>query len=144
MRINPNRVTLSVGDNKPYLKKYLNVYAGKVDVIYIDPPYNTGGNVFQYNDKRDKDHWYDFMLERIELAKDYLTDTGVIMVSIDDNEHHNLRNILDKVFGSENFISNVVWLGNGSSKTKFDRGGIDYIVVYTKARKAARSLASMM
>lgn len=66
--------SLVVG-NPPY-------QAGKVDVIYIDPPYNTGGNVFQYNDKRDKDHWYDFMLERIELAKDYLTDDGVIMVSI--------------------------------------------------------------
>lgn len=137
MENHSNSITLCVGENKNYLEKYLNDYMNRINVIYIDPPYNTGGNVFQYNDKRDTAYWHDFMVERLRIAKKYLAPDGVIMVSIDDHEHHNLRTILDSVFGAENFVSNIVWMSGGNSHAKFDRGGLDYIVVYAKNKKQA-------
>ena len=131
------QVTLAIGDNKDYLVKYGETYRNKVDIIYIDPPYNTHNKDFQYNDKQERSQWSRFIQERLKLSQNFLKETGIIIVSIDDSEHHNMRILLDQVYGAENFISNVVWIGSGSSKVRFSRGGLDYMLIYAKDKKQA-------
>ena len=118
------------GDNLHALKALLPRYAGKVKCIYIDPPYNTGNEGWVYNDNVNSplmrewlkganpvdgedlerhDKWLCMMWPRLHLLKELLTDDGVIFVSIDDNEQHHLRMLMDEVFGVSNFISTVIW-----------------------------------
>lgn len=116
------------GDNLKALKVLLPTYAGKVKCIYIDPPYNTGNERWVYNDnvnspmmqewlgkvvdKEDftrHDKWLCMMMPRLKLLRELLREDGVIFVSIDDNEVHHLRMLMDEVFGEENFISDIVW-----------------------------------
>jgi adenine-specific DNA-methyltransferase len=114
------------GDNYHALECLNYTHRGKIDVIYIDPPYNTGSDGFTYKDKRilteypdgtpvPKEHplrhsyWLSFMSKRLELAKNLLSDKGVIFISIDDNEQANLKLLCDIVFGEENFIADVIW-----------------------------------
>ena len=91
-------------------------YFGKVKLIYIDPPYNTGNRDFVYNDRFvDKDHnwrhslWLEFMFQRLTLARDLLAQDGAIFVSIDDNEIFHLGMLMNEVFGEGNFVANVIW-----------------------------------
>lgn len=101
-------------------------HKGKIDVIYIDPPYNTGNNDFSYNDKRFLDQypdgvpvpkdsplrhscWLSFMNKRLRLAKNLLSDKGVIFISIDDNEQANLKLLCDSIFGEKNFVAKFDW-----------------------------------
>jgi adenine-specific DNA-methyltransferase len=116
------------GDNLEALKALLPRYAGKVDVIYIDPPYNTGKDDWRYNDrvssplmeawlgsivnKEDMerhDKWLCMMWPRLQLLKDLLAPHGVMFVSIDDNELCSLRLMLDEVFGGENWLGTLIW-----------------------------------
>src|SRR5699024_6792597 len=83
-------------------------YAGKVKLIYIDPPYNTGGDSFNYNDKFDHSTWLTFMKNRVEIAYELLSTTGSLWINIDDDEAHYLKVLCDSVFGRENFISNII------------------------------------
>lgn len=117
-------------------------HQGKVDCIYIDPPYNTGGDL-TYNDKRvaredanRHSKWLSFMQRRLEAAKGLLKPTGVIIVAIDDNEHAHLKLLMDKIFGERNFIANLVWDSPGSNAGKFASGGVDYMLVYAKIQAA--------
>ena len=126
-----------VGDNIDALKHLLKSYSNKIKCIYIDPPYNTGNNDFVYPDnfyftpevlsekmgideeeasriidlkgKSSHSAWLTFMYPRLELAKDLLTDDGVIFISIDDNEYSDLKLICDEIFGEENFIETLIW-----------------------------------
>lgn len=127
------------GENFHALQTLLYTHAGKVDLIYIDPPYNTGADDWIYNDRyvgeRDSfrhSKWLSFMHRRLELARKLLSSTGVIIVAISDHEHHRLRMLLDQSFGEQNFIANVVWQGGGSSLSRFHGGGIDYMLIYGK------------
>ncbi|MCC5842383.1 MAG: site-specific DNA-methyltransferase [Opitutales bacterium] len=116
------------GDNLKALKALLPTYSGKVKCIYIDPPYNTGNEGWAYNDNVNSpmmqswlgqtvdrenltrhDKWCCMMLPRLKLLRELLTEDGAIFVSIDDNEVHHLRCLMDEVFGEENFVANVVW-----------------------------------
>ncbi len=116
------------GDNLAALKALLPTYYGKVKCVYIDPPYNTGNEGWAYNDNvnsplmrdwlgrvvdRDDltrhDKWCCMMLPRLKLLRELLREDGAIFVSIDDNEVHHLRSLMDEVFGEENFLANVVW-----------------------------------
>jgi adenine-specific DNA-methyltransferase len=104
------------GDNFDALRTLRMTHAGLVKCIYIDPPYNTGNRDFIYNDSFiDKDDsyrhskWLEFMYRRLDLAKDLLTEDGVIFVSIDDNEMFHLGLLMEQVFFSENFIANIIW-----------------------------------
>ena len=114
------------GDNYHALTCLNYTHRGKIDVIYIDPPYNTGSDGFTYKDKRfltefpdgqkvPKEHplrhsyWLSFMEKRLKLAKSLLSDKGVIFISIDDNEQANLKLLCDKVFGEGNFVAEFVW-----------------------------------
>ena len=134
----PSHVVIK-GENFHVLQALTFTHENSVDCIYIDPPYNTGGD-FTYNDQRVSKEdlfrhskWLSFMNKRLQLAKRLLKDTGVIIVAIDDNEHAHLRLLMDQIFGEQNFISNVVWQGKVKSGARFGGGGQDYMLVYAKS-----------
>ncbi len=104
------------GDNLHSLYLLEKTHKGKIDVIYIDPPYNTRGNDFIYDDKRIDNEdgyrhskWISFMNKRLTVAKELMTENGIIFISIDDNEQAQLRLLCDDIFGEQNFVGNIVW-----------------------------------
>ncbi|MCT4697580.1 site-specific DNA-methyltransferase [Tenacibaculum haliotis] len=152
------------GDNLEVLKILQESYLGKIKMIYIDPPYNTGKD-FVYKDNFTQDStefkeetdqideygnrlvanpdtagryhsdWLSMMYPRLKLARNLLTEDGVIFMSIDDNEVHNLRKIGDEIFGENNFVANLVWLnkeGGGSSDSKLFRVKREFIICFSK------------
>ena len=132
------------GDNLTALTMLQATHKGKVNVIYIDPPYNTGNQDFVYNDRfvdpEDSyrhSKWLSFMRPRLVLARELLTSDGVIFVSIDDHEQAYLKVLMDEVFGEQNFIANIKWKktekpsGNTSSKKLIDRQH-EYILCFAK------------
>ncbi len=142
------------GDNYHALTCLNYTHKGKIDVIYIDPPYNTGSDGFTYKDKRflkefpdgspvPKDHplrhsyWLSFMSKRLELAKNLLSDKGVIFISIDDNEQANLKLLCDKIFGEENFVANLIWQKKFSPQndSKWFSDNHDFIICYAKEKE---------
>ena len=111
------------GDNLHSLKLLEKTHKGKIDVIYIDPPYNTGNKDFIYDDcfvdKTDgysHSKWLSFMQKRLLIAKELLSDDGVILVSIDENEQSQLKLLMDSIFGENNFIESIVWDKKSSAK----------------------------
>ncbi len=129
------------GDNYHALSVLCYTHKEKIDVIYIDPPYNTGNKDFVYNDRYvDKDDkyrhskWLNFMEKRLLLAKKLLKETGAIFISIDDNEMAQLKLLCDSVFGEENHIGTLIW--EKKKKGSFLSGLItnikEYVLVYSK------------
>ena len=111
----PNHILIE-GDNLEVLTALSYTHAGKIDVIYIDPPYNTGNKDFIYNDSFvDKEDgyrhskWLSFMNKRLKIAKNLLSDKGVIFISIDDNEQAPLKLLCDEIFGERNFVAKFDW-----------------------------------
>jgi adenine-specific DNA-methyltransferase len=110
--------TVINGENFHALQALRSTHRGKIDLIYIDPPYNTGNDGWIYsdryvdtNDRAKSSKWLSFMERRLLIARELLKPTGVIIVAIGDDEHHRLRMLMDQAFGAQNFISNVVWQG---------------------------------
>ncbi len=97
------------GDNLDALKALLPYYKGRIKCIYIDPPYNTRSAFEHYDDNLEHTQWLAMIYPRLELLRDLLSEDGSIWVSIDDNESHYLKVMMDEVFGRKNFIANVVW-----------------------------------
>lgn len=116
------------GDTLKALKALFPLYAGKIKCIYIDPPYNTGNEKWAYNDNVSSpmmqewlgkvvdredltrhDKWLYMMMPRLKILRDLLKEDGVIFISIDDNEIHHLRMLMDEIFGESNRIENIVW-----------------------------------
>ncbi len=133
------------GDNYHSLAVLNFTHQNKVDVIYIDPPYNTGNNDFVYNDKFiDKEDpfrhskWLSFMEKRLRLAHHLLKNTGVIFISIDDNEQAQLKLLCDEIFGENNFIANIIWEKVYSPRMDAKRFSVshDYILVYGNTETA--------
>ena len=131
------------GDNFHALTALRVTHAGSVDMVYIDPPYNTGNKDFIYNDSYlDKDDqyahskWLSFMEYRLRLARDLLTEDGIIFVSIDDHEHARLKLLMDEIFGTKNFLSTLVW---DKKNTKNDAANFqknhEYVLVYGRSSK---------
>ncbi len=139
------------GDNYHALTCLNYTHKGKIDVIYIDPPYNTGSDGFRYKDRRildkypdgtevPKDHpfrhsyWLSFMGKRLELAKDILKESGAIFISIDDNEFAQLKLLCDEIFNPFNFVNIIVWKKTNSPKAQANQLGNQYefILVYAK------------
>jgi adenine-specific DNA-methyltransferase len=141
------------GDNLKALKALLPTYAGKIKCIYIDPPYNTGNEGWKYNDNvnspmmqewlgktvdRDDltrhDKWLCMMMPRLKLLIELLREDGLIFISIDDNEVHHLKMILDEVIGENNFITNIIWQKKytQSNDARFFSETHDYILCYGK------------
>jgi adenine-specific DNA-methyltransferase len=145
------------GDNLHALKALLPKYAGKVNCIYIDPPYNTGNEGWCYNDnvnapimkewlkkegnpvdKEDlerHDKWLCMMWPRLQLLHELLADDGLIFISIDSNEIHNLRLIMDEIYGNDNFIADIVWEKRygRSNDAKLMASLTDHILMYRKS-----------
>lgn len=97
------------GNNLVALYTLRDRLAGKVKLIYIDPPYNTGNDGFRYNDNFNHSTWLAFMKNRLEIARELLRDDGVIFVQCDDNEQAYLKVLMDEVFGRENFVGDYIW-----------------------------------
>ncbi|MBT0759717.1 site-specific DNA-methyltransferase [Campylobacter lari] len=121
-------------DNFQALNSLMPKYQGKIDLIYIDPPYNTGNDGFIYTDKFNHSSWLAMIDNRLELAKEFLKSSGSIFISIDDNEQARLKILCDEVFGGENFVANVVWRkraggGNDSNHIAVEQ---EYINIYAK------------
>lgn len=136
----PNHIIIE-GDNLEALTALSYTHERKIDVIYIDPPYNTGNKDFIYNDSyvdaEDSyrhSKWLSFMNKRLKIAKRLLSEKGVIFVSIDDNEQANLKLLCDEVFGATNFIANIIWEKADSPRmdAKIISSRHDFIVVYAK------------
>ena len=151
------------GDNLEVLKLLQETYLGKVKMIYIDPPYNTGNdfvyeddfaqsaadymdNSGQYDEEGNRlvtntesngrfhTDWLNMIYPRLKIAKDLLTDDGVIFISIDDNEQENLKKCCDEVFGSPNFVAQLIWERAFSPKNdaRFISNSHDYVLMYAK------------
>lgn len=151
------------GDNLEVLKLLQKSYANKIKMIYIDPPYNTGkdfvykdnytdnlGNYLEItgqvdesgkklntnteSDGRYHSNWLNMMYPRLRLARNLMTDDGVIFISIDDNEVHNLRKLCDEVFGEDNFIANIIWKKKYSvaNDAKYLSTSHDHVLLYSK------------
>ncbi|WP_071026964.1 DNA methyltransferase [Peptoniphilus raoultii] len=124
------------GNNLIALTSILKRYESKVKCIYIDPPYNTGSDSFNYNDSFNHSSWLTFMKNRLEIAKKLLKDDGVIFVQCDDNEQAYLKVLMDEVFGNSQFIETITVVNNPRGR---DYGGIanmhEFIHVYSKLRE---------
>lgn len=121
------------GNNLLALHSLLSVYRGKVKLIYIDPPYNTGNDSFGYNDKFNHSTWLTFMKNRLEVARELLRDDGVIFVQCDDNEQAYLKVLLDEVCGSKNFISTIIDIVKPEGRRYgFIAQAHEYLLVYGK------------
>ena len=155
------------GENLEVLKVLQKSYFGKVKMIYIDPPYNTGNDSFIYPDRfsetkeeyqkrvGDKDgegymtgegmfrrnsrengqyhsNWLNMMMPRLYLAKNLLREDGVIFVSIDDNEVHNLRLLMNEIFGEENFVAQLIWAAGRKNDSNLISVSHEYILCFVK------------
>lgn len=152
------------GDNLEVLKLLQKSYYGKVKMIYIDPPYNTGKDFVYKDDFHDSlenykritgqvddngnrlstnteasgryhTDWLNMMYPRLRLARNLLTDDGVIFISIDDNEVHNLRKICDEIFGEDNFVTQFIWASGRKNDSRLVSVSHEYIVCYTKNKQ---------
>ena len=143
------------GDNLHALKALMPRYAGRVNCIYIDPPYNTGNEGWVYNDNVNSDlmkrwlkengevdredperhdKWLCMMWPRLQLLRELLAEDGVIFISLDDNEQHRLRMVMDEIFGEDNFVTNVIWQKKYSpaNDAKYFSDNHDFVVCYAK------------
>lgn len=121
------------GDNLLALKALLPFYRGRVKCIFIDPPYNTQSAFEHYDDKLEHSQWLSMMWPRLALLRELMTEDGSIWLTIDDNEAHYLKVILDEVFGRNNFVANVVWQKRTSSDNRLRLGDAhDHILVFKK------------
>jgi len=142
---NQNQNLLIRSDNLNALKSLTHGYKSKIDVIYIDPPYNTKNHKFLYDDKFDThSKWLGFMYPRLILACGLLSDEGVIFISIDDNEVAHLKLLCNEVFGEDNFISQFVW--QKKNKPSFLHQKVakmnEYILAYAKDINKAPMLST--
>lgn len=131
--------TVINGENFHALQALRSMHRGKIDLIYIDPPYNTGNDGWIYNDRyvdsndrAKSSKWLSYMERRLLLARDLLKQTGVIIVAIGDAEQHRLRMLLDQTLGAQNFVSNIVWQGGRKNDSRHVSNGADYMLVYAK------------
>ena len=129
------------GDNLEALKALLPFYAGRVKCIYIDPPYNTRSAFEHYDDNLEHTQWLAMMWPRLELLRDLLAEDGSIWVSIDDNEGHYLKVIMDEIFGRDCFLANNVWQKRYSRENREAIGDVhEYVTVYAMSPKKFKAI----
>ncbi|WP_154452671.1 site-specific DNA-methyltransferase [Helicobacter pylori] len=121
------------GNNLIVLHSLKKKFAKQVKCIYIDPPYNTGNDSFNYNDNFNHSSWLVFMKNRLEVAREFLSDDGVIFVQCDDNEQAYLKVLMDEIFGRENFIACFVWEKTSNSLSRI-RIKTEYILCYEQTK----------
>ena len=132
------------GNNLIALHTLKKRFAGKIKCIYIDPPYNTGSDSFNYNDRFNHSTWLVFMRNRLEAARDLLTEDGVIFVHCDDNEHAYLKVLMDEIFNRENFIANIVWKGRGGRQDSKYVAQIHETIVFFAKNKEVVNLNKVL
>ncbi|EAJ1689766.1 site-specific DNA-methyltransferase [Campylobacter upsaliensis] len=139
LKENLNNANLLIkGNNLLALHSLKKKFANKVKLIYIDPPYNTGNDSFNYNDNFNHSTWLTFMKNRLEIAREFLSDDGVIFIQCDDNEQAYLKVLCDEIFnraggGGNNFICNFIWQKKtGSSDAKHIATTTEYILCFAK------------
>ena len=122
------------GDNLLALKALESTHREQVKCIFIDPPYNTGSAIFDYDDGVEHSLWLSLIRERLSILRELLREDGTIWITIDDNELHYLKIVMDEVFGRNNFVASVVWQKKfaGKADSKFFSEAHDYILVYAK------------
>jgi adenine-specific DNA-methyltransferase len=122
------------GNNLLALHSLKKEFAGKIKLIYIDPPYNTGKDDFKYNDNFTHSTWLTFMKNRLEIARYLLRADGSIWINIDEGEAHYLKILCDEIFGRDNFITNIAWQRSYApvNLNKYFSKNFDFILVYTK------------
>ncbi|MFB1282985.1 DNA methyltransferase [Helicobacter pylori] len=122
------------GNNLIALHSLKKKFAKQVKCIYIDPPYNTGNDSFNYNDNFNHSSWLVFMKNRLEAAREFLSDDGVIFVQCDDNEQAYLKVLMDEIFGRENFVNTIIWEKKYSPQNdaKWFSDNHDFILLYAK------------
>jgi adenine-specific DNA-methyltransferase len=121
------------GDNLLALKALEQDFAGKVKCIFIDPPYNTGNAFEHYDDGLEHSLWLNLMVPRLRILRNLLSEDGSIWVTIDDNEAHYLKVVMDEIFGRRNFITNVIWQKRTSPDARLYIGDAhDHILLYSK------------
>lgn len=123
------------GNNLLALHSLKKRFAGKVKLIYIDPPYNTGSDSFNYNDNFNHSTWLTFMKNRLEVAREILSNKGTLWITLDDSESHYMKVLCDEIFGRENFITNIIWEKSDSPKmdSQFISTKHDHLLVYSKS-----------
>lgn len=128
------------GDNLKALKALLPFYRGQVKCIFIDPPYNTQSAFEHYDDKLEHSQWLSMMYPRLVLLRELLSKDGSIWVTIDDNEAHYLKVLMDEVFGRQNFVANAVWQKKYSPQNdaKWLSDNHDHILIYAKNKAVWR------
>ena len=122
------------GDNLDALKALLPFYAGQVKCVYIDPPYNTRSAFEHYDDNLEHAQWLAMMWPRLEILRDLLAEDGSIWVSIDDNEGHYLKVIMDEVFGRGNFMAELAWRTSDNSNNNVTKFSLDHNQILIFAR----------
>ncbi len=132
------------GDSLEALKALLPFYAGRVKCIYIDPPYNTRSAFEHYDDNLEHTSWLAMMWPRLELLREMLAEDGSVWVSIDDNEGHYLKVIMDEVFGRKNFIDTVIWRKNYSPKSSARHFSSDHDYIFVYSRNSDAFLPNLM
>ncbi|MFL1971409.1 DNA methyltransferase [Helicobacter pylori] len=122
------------GNNLIALHSLKKKFAKQVKCIYIDPPYNTGNDSFNYNDNFNHSSWLVFMKNRLEVAREFLSDDGVIFVQCDDNEQAYLKVLMDEIFLRENFVNTIIWEKKYSPQNdaKWFSDNHDFILLYAK------------
>jgi len=132
--LSPNDNLIIKGNNLLALHTLKKVYAGKVKLICIDPPYNTGNDSFGYNDKFNHSTWLTFMLNRLQTAKSLLAENGTIWITIDDIEAHYLKVMCDQIFSRDCFVASIAWRSADSSNNDAKSFSVDHneILVYSK------------
>lgn len=128
------------GDNLLALKALIPFYAGRVKCIFIDPPYNTQSAFEHYDDKLEHSQWLSMMYPRLVLLRELLAEDGSIWVTIDDNEAHYLKVLMDEVFGRSNFVANVVWEKKYAPQNNAEwlSDSHDHILAYARDKKTWR------
>lgn len=130
----PSENLVIQGDNLLALRALMPLYAGRVKCIFIDPPYNTQSAFEHYDDKLEHSQWLSMMYPRLMLLRDLLTEDGSIWVTLDDNEAHYMKVMMDEIFGRKNFIANVIWRKNYAPKSSAKHFSVDHdhLLIFAK------------
>lgn len=132
----PSENMVIQGDNLLALRALMPLYAGRVKCIFIDPPYNTQSAFEHYDDKLEHSQWLSMMYPRLVLLRDLLAEDGSIWVTLDDNEAHYMKVMMDEIFGRNNFIANVIWRKNYSPKSTAKHFSVDHDHIFVFAKNA--------
>ncbi|MGX7131046.1 site-specific DNA-methyltransferase [Enterococcus songbeiensis] len=131
------------GNNLLALHTIKELYTGKIQLIYLDPPYNTGNDSFDYNDRFNHGAWLTFMKNRLEIAHELLSDTGYIVIQTDDTEQSYLKVLMDSLFGRENYVNTVSVLfkniagASGGGEDKRLKKNVEFLTIYAKQYEQA-------